>query len=91
MLHVNRREPHAAPLGILDQRGRRVKPHRLVVEHRRVERGWIVRLQIRARIDEQRKACRMRLGKPIQRKRGDRADDFLRYLFSNPLAGDTRA
>ena len=56
LLHVDRREAHAVALRILDQRRRMIEPHRLVVQHRGVERRRIVRLQIRARIDEQREA-----------------------------------
>ena len=51
-LHVDRREAHAAPLRVLDERRRMVEPHRLVVEERRVERRRKMRLEIRARVDD---------------------------------------
>ena len=71
-LHVDRREPHAVPLRVLDERRRVVEPHRLVVEQRRVERRRVVRLQVRARVDEQREAGGVRLGEAVERKRRDR-------------------
>ena len=83
LLHVDRMEPHAAALRVLDERGRVVEPHRLVVEERRVERRRVVHLEIRARVGEQREAGGVRLGKAVERERRDRRDDAL-----GGLAGD---
>ena len=77
MLDVDAGEAHAAALRVFDERGRMIKPHRLVVEQRRVERGRKMRLQIRAGIREQREAGRVRFGKSVQRKGRDRRDDLL--------------
>jgi hypothetical protein len=52
-LHVDRRKADAVALRVLHERRRVIEPHRLVVQHRRVERRRIVRLEIRARIHEQ--------------------------------------
>ena len=62
-------------LRVLDQCRRMVEPHRLVVQQRGIEGGRIVDLQIRAGIDDEREARRVRLGKPIERKRRDRQHD----------------
>ena len=43
-------------------------------------------LQIRARVGEQRKARRVRLGESVQRKRGDRRDDPLGGLAGDAVA-----
>src|SRR5712691_9313267 len=59
LLHVDWMEAHATPLRILDERGRVIEPHRLVIEQRRVERGRVVHLEIRARVGEERKAGRV--------------------------------
>ena len=72
LLHVDRMEAHAAALRVLDERRRVVEPHRLVVEERRVERRRVMHLEIRARVGEQREAGGVRLGKPVERERGDR-------------------
>ena len=84
-LHVDGMEPHAAALGVLDERGRVIEPHRLVVEERGVEGRRIVDLQIRARVGEQCEAGGVRFGKAVQRERRDRRDDLLRRLAGNPL------
>ena len=85
-LHVDRMEADAAALRVLDQRRRMVEPHRLVVEERRVERRRVMHLEIRARVGEQREAGGVRLGKAVQRERGDRRDDLLRRLAGDALA-----
>ncbi len=84
-LYVDRREADAVALGILYERRRMIEPHRLVVEHRRVKRRGEMRLQIRARVDEQREARRVRLGKPVQRKRRDRSEDLFRRAAGDAL------
>src|SRR5262249_44538751 len=43
VLHVDRREAYAVALRVFHERGGMIKPHRLIVEKRRVERGWIMR------------------------------------------------
>ena len=52
------------PLGVVDQRLRRIEPHRLGVEQRRAERGRVVELEPARRIDQQREADRVALGEP---------------------------
>ena len=44
-----------------------------------------MRLQIRARVDEQREARRVRLRKSVERKRRDRSDDLLGRVAGDPL------
>ncbi len=77
VLHVDGREPHAVPLRILHDRRGMVEPHGLIVEECRVKRRRVVRLQIRARVDNQREAGGVRLREPIERKRRDRPDNLL--------------
>ena len=54
-----------------------IEPHRLVVQQRRVERAGVMRLQIRARVRQQREAGGMRFREAIQRERGDVFDDLI--------------
>ena len=61
----------AVPLGVVDQRLRRVEAHRLGVEQRRAERRRVVPLEPGRRVDQQREADRVRLGEP---ERGERLD-----------------
>ncbi len=84
-LHVDRRKPHAAPLRILDERGRVIEPHRLIVEERRVERRRKMRLQIRARIHDERETGGVRLGKSVERKRRDRQHDLVGRRARDPV------
>ena len=86
LLHVDRMEPHATPLRVLDERGGVIEPHRLVVEQRRVERRWVMHLEKRARVREQRKAGGMGLGKSVERKRRDRLDDAFGGLAGDAVA-----
>src|SRR4030095_10505932 len=67
LLHVDRMEADTATLRVLDERRRVIEPHRLVVEERRVERGWEMRFQIGARVGQQREAGRVRIGRVVQR------------------------
>ena len=60
-----------------------IEAHRLVVEQRRVERRRVMHLEIRARIDDQREARRVRFGKAVERERRDRQHDAI-----GGLAGD---
>ena len=55
----------AVPLGIFDQRARRVEPHRLRVEDRRAVLGRVVVPQVRGGVHDQREARRMALGKAV--------------------------
>ena len=66
----------AVALRVLDQRRRVVEAHRPRVQQRRVERGGMVRLQVRARVRDQREARRVRLREAVQRERRDRLDDL---------------
>ena len=84
--HVDRREMDAVPLRVLDQRGRVIEPHGLVVEQRREERRRIVDLQIGACIRQQRETGGVRFRKSIKRKGRDRRDDLLGSVGRNPLA-----
>ena len=68
VIDVDRQYRHAMPFRILDQRGRMVETHRPRVEQCDVERGRVMRFQIRARICDQREAGRVRLGETVQRE-----------------------
>jgi hypothetical protein len=83
-LHVDGVEPYAAALRVLDERRRMVEPHRLIVEQRRIERRRIVHLEKRARVRQQGKAGRVRLGESVQCKGRDGRDDLLRRFAANP-------
>src|SRR3954466_1418286 len=89
LLHINRSEADAVALRVFHQRRGMIETHRLIVQERGIERRRVVRLQIRARIYEQREARGVRFRKSIQRERRNRADNFFGSLIANALLGNT--
>src|SRR5580704_17651041 len=65
------------PLGVFDNRRRVIEPHRLIVEQSRRKRRQIMTLEISAGIGDQGTTGGVRLGKPIERKRGDGKNNLL--------------
>jgi len=78
---TGRKRDAAAP-AVLDEARRRIEPHRLAVQERRVERGRPVHLEPGARIRDQRKADGMRLGEPVE---ANEASDLIRYSTAGSL------
>ncbi len=73
-------------LRILDDGGRVVEAHGLVVEQRRGERRQVMDLEIRARIRQQREAGGVRFGEAVERERRDLLDDVLLRLRRDAVA-----
>ena len=66
---------HAMAARVFDDRARRVEPHRLRVEQRAGELGVVVMLEVRRRVDQQRKARRVALRKPVVGEGRDLVED----------------
>ena len=64
-----------------------VEAHRLVVEERRVERRRIMRLEVRARVGDEREAGGVRFGESIQRERADREHDAIGHRTRDTAFG----
>ena len=64
-VHIDRAHGDAVVLRIAKDLRGRVEAHRLAVEERRSEGRWMVALEPGARIDEEREAGGMRLGKSV--------------------------
>ena len=74
------------PLRVFHERRRVVEAHRPRVQDRGVEGGRVVRLQIRARVRDQRERRRVRFGEPVERERRDGFHDLLlRRGVDSPL------
>ena len=86
-LHINRPHAQAVALRILDEHGRRVKTHRLIVEQRASEGCQIMHLQIGRGIGDQRKAGRVRLRESIHGERRDALHDVVLRLGTDAVAG----
>ena len=52
-------------LRVLNQLRRRIESHRLTVKQRATKSSRVIAFKPRRNIGNQRKACRMRLGKPV--------------------------
>src|SRR5262245_32136823 len=72
---IDREHAQSMALCVLDEDGRRVKAHRLVVQHRAGELGEVVALQICAGISDQREAGGVRFWKSVESEGRDGADD----------------
>ena len=89
--HVHREHAHAVALGVLHQRALAVKPHRLGVEDGAQVLGGVVVPQVGAGVDDQRKAGRVALGKPVVGKGVDLVVNAMRDVVGNAVglhAGD---
>ena len=64
-VHVHAAHDDPVPPRVVDQAVRSVEPHRLVAQQRGGERGRVVPLQPRARVDQVGEADRVRLGEPV--------------------------
>ena len=84
--HVDGPDFQPVPLRVLDDRGRMIKTHGLVIQKRRGKRRQIAALQIRAGISQQGEARRVRFREAVQRKGDDRLHDFLLRLRIDPIA-----
>jgi hypothetical protein len=84
---TNRPELHPVPLAILDQSGRGIKSHRLVVEQRAVKFGRAVNFEPAARVGEQGEADRVTFGEPVERERTQRIHDLFLNLGCHPFDG----
>ena len=65
---TDRLDLHAVPLRVFDDRRRRVKTHRLIVEQTGVKLGRAMHFQIRAAISQNCKTDRVRFRKSVKRK-----------------------
>ena len=63
-------------LGVLDQSRGVVEAHRPGVQESGVEGGGVVASEVGAGIGDEREAGGVRLGEPVESKRGDRLDDL---------------
>ena len=64
-VEIDRSDLNAVALGIGDELGRGIETQRLAVEHRAAENLWVMMLDPARSIHKERKARRMRFGKPI--------------------------
>ena len=78
-------------LRVFDDRRRRIKTHRLVVEQSGRKCGQVVALQKSAGVSDQREAGGMGFGKPVEREGRDRKNNFLLRLGRNPVVRHTGA
>jgi hypothetical protein len=76
----------AVALCVLNQSGRRVETHGLIVQDRGSESGQVAAFQIRAGVGDQGKARGVRFGKTVQRERGDGFDDAVLLLTGDAVA-----
>ena len=73
-------------LGILNQDGRGIEAHGLVVEHGAGEGGQVVALQPGAGIGQQGETGGVRFGETVERKGSDGADDIVLRLTGDAVA-----
>src|SRR5205085_9381228 len=74
---------------VLHQGVRRVEPHRLRVEQGGTERGRVVVLDPRARVDQIRERHGVTLGKAVVGERGELVPDLIDDVFGDPPLGRT--
>ena len=88
--HVHRQNTQPVALRVFDQDGRRIKAHRLIVQHGASELRQVVALQISARVGDHGEARGMRLRESVERERRDRAYDFLLRFTGDAIALHSR-
>jgi hypothetical protein len=84
--HIDGPHLQPVPLGVLDDGGRMVEPHGLVVQQRGNEGRRIVAFQIGARISQQGETGRVRFRETVQGEGGDGLHDAVLSLPRNPVA-----
>ena len=88
---IDRIEVQAVALSVLDQGGRRVEAHGLIVQDRGGECGQVAALQICAGIGDQGEARGVRFGKTVERERSDGLNDGVLLLAGDAVARHARA
>ena len=86
LTYVHRQDAQAVALGILDQDGRGIEAHGLVVQHGAGEGGQVVALQIGAGVGQQGETGGVRFGESVEREGGDGADDIVLRLAGDAIA-----
>jgi len=85
--HINRFHFQSMSLGVLNNRKRLIKTHRLIIERGCGKRRQVVTLEISTGVSNQGKAGRVRFRKTVESKRSYGLYYFILRLTGNPLRG----